>query len=185
MEVDRTVLLVDADVAKSDVSRILGLGGRKGLSDYLTGAERDLSKLIVRTNMESLAVLPSGPRHPRITELVASDQMRDLVSELSARYHDRIVIFDSPPLLATSGAAVLAGLMGQVVLVVEAVRTPQSAIREALRRLNEAPNLSVVFNKQREGARGAYGMRYGYGYGYGYGQGHGYGAESADSAKPG
>jgi len=169
MEVDRTVLLVDADVAKSGASRILGLAGRKGLSDYLHGNERDLSKLIVRTNVESLSVLPSGPGHGRITELLASAEMRRLVQDLSSRYPDRVVLFDSSPLLATSGSAVLAGLMGQVLLVVEAVRTPQSAVREALRRLGPVPNVGAVFNKQRRLGLGSYGYGYGGYYGYGYG----------------
>lgn len=169
MELNRTVLLVDADVAKSDVSRVLGIEPRKGLSSYLDGSEKDLSKLIVRTNVDSLTILPSGPRHPRITELVASDQMRALVAELATRYPDRMVIFDSPPLLATSGASVLAGLMGQVVMVVEAVRTPQSAVQESVRRLGRAPNVSIVFNKQRRMGSGRYGYDYGYGYGYAYG----------------
>ena len=169
------MLLVDADVAKSDVSRLFGVYGRQGLSSFLDGTERDLSKLLVRTNIESLSVLPSGPRHSRITELVASEQMRMLVAELSSRYHDRVIIFDSPPLLATSGASVLASLMGQVVLVVEAVRTPQSALREARRRLGHTSNLSVVFNKQRGGH-----SRYDYSYGYGYGSA----GTSLDSARP-
>jgi len=169
MEVDRTVLLIDADVAKSDVSRVFGLSGRKGLSSYLDGTERDLSKLLVRTNVETLSVLPSGPRHPRITELLASAQMRALVAELSARYSDRIVLFDSSPILATSGSSVLAGLMGQVIMVVEAVRTPQTAVREALRRIGSLPNVGVLFNKQRRMGQGGPGG-YGYGYGYGYGK---------------
>jgi receptor protein-tyrosine kinase len=166
MEVDRTVLLIDADVAKSDLSRVFGLRGRKGLSSYLDGTERDLSRLLVRTNVDSLSVLPSGPRHPRITELLASAQMRALVAELSARYSDRIVLFDSSPILATSGASVLAGLMGQVIMIVEAVRTPQSAVREALRRIGPLSNVGVLFNKQRRMAQG-YGYEYRYGYGYG------------------
>ena len=169
MEVDRRVLLVDADVAKSDVTRILGVSNERGLSSYLSGAERDLSKLLLRTNVESLTVLPSGPNLHKMTELLASDQMRRLVDELSTRYPDRIVLFDSPPLLATSGASVLTNLMGQVVMVVEAVRTPQSALREALRHLTSLDNVAIVLNKHRRGMVPGYGYRYGYGYGYGYG----------------
>jgi protein-tyrosine kinase len=165
MEMDRTILLVDADPAKSDVSRVLGLEKRKGLTNFLSGEESDLSRLLVRTKDPQMTVLPSGPRHPRMTELMSSQEMRRLVNELSSRYPDRIVVFDSPPLLATSGVGVLAGLMGQVVMVVEAVRTPQSAIREALRELGPACNVGVLYNKERTSA----GRNYGYGYGYGYG----------------
>jgi protein-tyrosine kinase len=170
MEMDRTILLVDADPAKSDVSRVLGLTQKKGLTNFLSGEENDLSKLLVRTKEPQMSVLPSGPRHPRMTELISSQEMRRLITELSTRYPDRIVVFDSPPLLATSGTGVLATLMGQVVMVVEAVRTPQSAIREALRQLGSARNVGVLFNKERSSASG------GYGYGYAYG----YGAENAN-----
>jgi len=180
MEMDRTVLLVDSDVAKSDVSRILGLRAEQGLSSYLAGEERDLSRLLLRTNVDKLTVLPSGPHHPKLAEMLASEQMSRLVAELSQRYPDRIVVFDSPPLLATSGAGILSGLMGQVVMVVEAVRTPQRAVREALRRLEVAGarNVTMLLNKQR----GVSGHSYAYGYSYGYG--YGYGAD-ARAAEPG
>ncbi|MFT5174292.1 MAG: protein-tyrosine kinase, partial [Gammaproteobacteria bacterium] len=110
MEMDRTVLLIDADPAKSDVSRVLGLSQRPGLTNFLAGEVSDLSKLLVRTKDPQMSILPSGPRHPRMTELMSSQEMRRMINELSSRYPDRIVVFDSPPLLATSGAGVLAGL---------------------------------------------------------------------------
>ena len=171
MEVDKTVLLVDADVAKADVSRMLGVQSEKGLSSYLSGRETDLSKLILRTNVEKLALLPAGPHYSKLTELLASEQMKRLVRELAERYPDRIVVFDSPPLLATSGASVLTSLMGQVLMVVEAVRTPKSAVKAALRQMAGARNVNFVLNKQRRKA-GGYGY---YGYGYGYGQTYAYG----------
>jgi receptor protein-tyrosine kinase len=169
MEVDRTILLVDADVAKADVSRVLGVHDEPGLSSYLSGKETDLSKLILRTNVETLSVLPAGPHYSKLTELLASEQMSALVKDLSLRYPDRIVLFDSPPLLATSGASVLTHLMGQVLMVVEAVRTPKSAVKAALRQLVGVRSLNFVLNKQRRSAGGAYGSGYGYGYSYGFG----------------
>lgn len=166
MEVDRTVLLVDADPAKSDVSRVFGVEQRPGLMDYLAGTNSRLSELLIRTNIPKLSLFPSGQPAPNATELMASDQMVRLTEELSQRYPERIVIFDSPPLLATSGAGVLVGLMGQVVMVVEAVRTPQTAVEEALEVMGPRANVGLVLNKQRGGA----GNRYGYGYGYQYGE---------------
>jgi len=59
--------------------------------------------------------------------------------------------------------------MGQVIMVVEAVRTPQSAVRESIRRLGAQSNVSIVFNKHRRSGGGSYGYTYGYGYAYGYG----------------
>ena len=90
--------------------------------------------------------------------------MRRLMLELSKRYSDRIIIFDSPPLLATSGAGVLGSLVGQIVMVVEAVRTPQRAVAEALKILGPLENIGIVLNKSREKST----FSYGYGYGYEY-----------------
>ena len=163
MEMDRTVLLVDADAHRSDVSVLLGLGERPGLTEHLLGEEPDLSRLLVRTNVDKLTVLPSGRRIEHVSELYASNEMSLLVAELAGRYHDRVVIFDSPPLLATSESGVLADLAGQVLLIVEAVRTPQRAIKEAIARLDGCEHVGIVLNKSRE-----VGSSKAYDYGYGY-----------------
>ena len=164
-ELDHTVLLVDADPAKSDVSRMLGIQEAEGLMDYLAQSTRALSELLVKTDVAKLSVLPSGAPRANTTELLASEDMRRFADELAARYSDRIVIFDSPPLLATSSAGVLARLVGQTVMVVEAIRTPQGALREALELLEPIHNVGLVLNKSRE----SFGPGYQYGQYYGYG----------------
>jgi Mrp family chromosome partitioning ATPase len=94
--------------------------------------------------------------------------MFKLTRELAERYPDRLIIFDAPPVLATSGAAALAPLVGQVVLVVEAYNTTQENLRAALGALEHVPIAGIVLNKIRHRAVGrAYGSNYGYGYGYG------------------
>jgi receptor protein-tyrosine kinase len=117
--------------------------------DFLEQPERALSEFLVRTDIDKLTVLPAGRPRANVTELLASEQMRQLVDEFGRRYTDRIVIIDSPPLLATSGAGVLSHLAGQTVFVVEAVRTPQSAIEEALGQLKDIRNVGLVLNKSR------------------------------------
>ena len=79
--------------------------------------------MLLRTNIDKLTVLPSGTPHPQATELLASDAMAQLLEDMATRYADRIIIFDSPPLLLTTEARVLATHMGQVVMVVQADRT--------------------------------------------------------------
>ena len=147
LERDLTVLLVDADVAKPSVARVLNFPGTAGLVDYLADQDRSLSDLILQTSLPKLRILPSGRRHAHSTELLASDSMSKLVKELAHRYPDRVVLFDSPPLLATSEAAVLAGLMGQVVMVVEAGKTKREELNEALERLNPNQYTALVLNK--------------------------------------
>jgi receptor protein-tyrosine kinase len=166
MEMDKTVLLIDADVAKPDVTARLGVEAEKGLIDVLLDDGLTLPDVLLRTDIPKLTLLPSGGRHVHSTELLASERMRQLVLELSTRYADRIVIFDSPPLLLTNEARVLASLLGQIVLVTEESRTPQHAVKEAVDLLDTNEIVGIVMNK---GARKADGEGYrSYGY-YPYG----------------
>lgn len=161
LERDRTVLLVDADVAKPSIARVLDFPVTAGLVDYLADHERRLADLMLQTSLPKLRILPAGRRHAHSTELLASESMQQLAQELADRYHDRVVVFDSPPLLATSEAAVLAGLMGQVVMVVEAGKTKREELKEALALLNPDQYIGLVLNKSNR----PFGTDYYYGYG--------------------
>ncbi|WJW74465.1 XrtA-associated tyrosine autokinase [Thiohalobacter sp. IOR34] len=167
MERDKTVLLVDADVAKPEVTKRLGIQAEKGLSDVLLDDDVWLNDVLIRTDIPNLSILPAGRQHPHATELLASHRMSSLADEMSTRYADRIIIFDTPPLLLTSEARVLAGLMGQILVVVEESRTPQPVLQEALGMLEGVEIVGLVLNKTHHQAGGEY---YGYGYGYGYGK---------------
>ena len=149
MEKDHTVLLVDADVARPSVLRVLGVPAAPGLMDILLDETMTLANVILRTNIPTLSLLPAGRNNKHATELLASQTMSALLEEISSRYADRIVIFDSPPLLLTSEASVLAGQMGQVVMVIESETTTQRDVREALRRLENCPRVDLICNKAR------------------------------------
>ncbi len=163
MELDNTVMLVDADVARPSVLNMLGLPPAKGLLDVLAEKSVDLSQVLLRTNVEKLTLLPAGTQHPRATELLASDAMTNLLEDMGSRYSDRIIIFDSPPLLLTTESRVLATHMGQVLMVVQAERTLQADVKQALSTIDACPVRMVVLNK----TRGPQAEGYGYGYGYG------------------
>lgn len=149
MEMDHTVLLVDADVARPMIPKILGVETDKGLLDVLLDDKLDLTEVLIKTNIEKLSVLTAGRPHPNANELLASQSMGLLLKELVQRYEDRIIIFDSPPLLLTSEARVLASQMGQIVLVVEAEKTPQLSVRETLRQIETCEMINLVYNKAR------------------------------------
>lgn len=168
-EMENTVLLVDADMTKTAIMKYLGLQGGKGLIDVVMDPSIPLSDVLIKTDIAKLTVLPAGANIAHSTELLASSAMRAFVNDIASRYPDRIVIFDTPPLLSTSEAAVLAGYMGQIVFVVEAERTPQEAVREALSHISGHPSVGLVLNKAPSRAMG--GDYYGYGYSYGYGYG--------------
>ncbi|MDD2743984.1 MAG: XrtA-associated tyrosine autokinase [Rhodocyclaceae bacterium] len=165
MELDNTVMLVDADVARPSVLNMLGLPPAAGLLDVLEKNSVDISSVLMRTNIEKLSILPSGTQHARATELLASEAMVRLLEDMSNRYSDRIIIFDSPPLLLTTESRAIATHMGQIIMVVNAGNTAQAAVLQAVATIETCPVKLMVLNQSRQTTSSGYG--YGYGYGYG------------------
>lgn len=163
MELDTTVMLVDADVSRPSVLSRLGLQTGPGLLDLLTDPQLTVSDVLMRTDIGKLTVLPAGRPQGHATELLASDAMRRLLDELASRYSDRVLVFDAPPLLPTTESRVLAGLMGQVVLVAEAERTTERILSQALATIESCPVVHPLLNKIERSEVASY---YGY-YGYG------------------
>ena len=160
-ERDHTVLLVDCDVTRHGASQMLGISDRPGLVEILEDDNVTVSDVILRTDIPELCLMPSGKQHDFVTELLASQKMSNLVEEIGKRYDDRVVIFDGPPLLPTPQTQVLAGLVGQVVFVVEAGKTPQALVEEALNMIPEEQATGLVMNKS-EGVSSRGGYYYGY-----------------------
>lgn len=146
-ERDLTVLLVDADFSKPEILTSLGLKGGKGLMDVLSEPGLDIAQCLIRTNIPNLSILPAGRQHNHSTEHLASDRMKQVMQEISQRYRDRIIIFDSPPALASSSASVLATHVGQIIFVVEADKTRESDLQEALALMSSCPHIQLVLNK--------------------------------------
>jgi receptor protein-tyrosine kinase len=160
MELDYTVLVIDGDLSRRSLTRLTGLAHWRGLTDVLENNGEGLREVIVNTNVPNFRILPSGDVHPRSTELMASGYMKQLTEELAERYPDRVLLFDSPPLLMDSQAATLSRQMGQVLIVVEAGQTPESMVRESLNLIEESPaRPGFLLNKSPKG--------YGAGYYYG------------------
>jgi exopolysaccharide/PEP-CTERM locus tyrosine autokinase len=164
-EKDVEILLVDADFAKPDVMSRLGASEGPGLLDVLAGDIEDVESCVIATDVPQLSVLPAGTRSNADTELLASERANAILESLAAADPRRIVIFDSPPVLAASPASVLAGLVGQVMLVVRADRTSESDLREAIGLLDGCEQIQLVLNSvsfQPGGRRfGSYGAYYG------------------------
>jgi protein-tyrosine kinase len=159
MEFDTTVLLVDGDVARPSLPDVFGIPESPGLMDLLTRDDLDISQVLLQTNIERLVFLPAGLRHRHATELLASEKMGALSRELASRYRNRIVIFDSPPLLATAEAPALAAQMGQIVMVVAADATPRKTVSHALATIERCEVVLMTLNKA---AKSEIGMYYGY-----------------------
>ena len=149
-ELDWTVLLVDADVSRPTLTRGFGLGDARGLVDMLESESDSLSQCVVRTTHPKLFFLPAGVPRTQAKELLGSQRMRALTADLSARGQRSIVVFDSPPLLRTSEARVLASYVGQIMLVVEAGVTPRQSLLEAIELLDPQKAVTLVLNKNRQ-----------------------------------
>lgn len=162
VEKDSNVLLVDADVGKPQLSRVLGLGEAPGLLDALHDVYLDVESLIRPTDIPSLSFLPSGEGSEEATEFLSSARMEQISELLGRQDGRRIVVFDSPPLLQTSESLALARVVGQVVVVVRAESTPQPMLLDALRTLEGHPSVSLVLNQSAQRVTSAY---YYYGYG--------------------
>ncbi len=165
-EQDKTVLLVDADVLKPNVTRTLRVNPGEGLMEYLLDENKDISDILYRTNVDKLRIIPAGQTHHLSTELLASERMNETIDEFSNRYPDRIVIIDTPPLIGINESAVLASFAGQAVIVTEEGRTKLNDINNIVDRLNPDMAVGFVVNKAvNESADN--GNYYGYYYGSG------------------
>ena len=170
MEQDKHVLFVDASVSCTAPYEVQGTS---------------TDNYILNTNMEKLCILPAGGVHTHANELLASSRMQQLILELAEEDPDRVIVFDSPPLLLTSEAAILASFMGQIVFVVSADQTPQHAVTQAIEHIGEDKMVGMVLNRSRKGRN-----PYFYSYGnaenpYGYGDGFRSGQQATESTESG
>jgi protein-tyrosine kinase len=146
-ELDKTVLIVDADLRNPSIHKYFGLSGKKGLVDFIKGGVPIPELLVHPEGIGKLVILPGGKPTSDAAELIKSPQMVDLVHELKHCYQDRYVLFDLPPLLNFADALAFAPLMDGIVLVIEAGQTTREALSQCLEMVSEFNVLGVVINK--------------------------------------
>jgi len=144
-EYDHTVLLIDADLRRPTVHTYLNIPVKKGFADCLSG-EADLSEVIVATGIGKLSIITAGHGVSNPAELFSSNRMKDLLEEIKHRYHDRYVIFDTPPLLPFAETLSLAHLVDGVVFVVKEQLATQTNVKDALDALKGCEVLGIVYN---------------------------------------
>ena len=157
------VVLVDADFAKPSILSALGMPGGPGLMDALIDPQSDVAKFVLGTDIPGLWVLPAGNATTSDSEYLASSRTRDVLDRLIEGAPNRLVIFDSPPVLAASPAAELAKYVGQAVLIVRADQTGQGALEDAVSLLSGCPNIELLLNAATFSPSGRrFGTYYGY-----------------------
>lgn len=147
LEQNKTVLLVDADVLRPNVMKTLDQSFDNGLMEYLLGEVNDLSEVIHHTSLDTLRIIPAGKSHHLSTELLASEKMLETVEEFASRYPDRVVIFDTPPLIGINETAILANLAGQAVVVVQEGKSNLTSVASAVEQLNPDMAKGFVINR--------------------------------------
>jgi protein-tyrosine kinase len=159
-ERDVSILVIDADVAKPNISRIFCVEQERGLLDALEDNALDIESLVLPTDVEGLSILPAGRHNDSATELLASVRMNQVLTRLMTCDPRRIVLLDSPPLLLSTESRTLLEIAGQVVLVVRAGGTPRRAVQEAIGYIGEDKPLGLVLNQSQMALSEGY---YGYG----------------------
>ncbi len=160
----RDVLLIDGDLRKPNVARMLGLDNAVGLMTVLFGSA-DLSSCVQR-HSSGLHVLGTGPQPPNPAEVLETDALKDLLNRARGEYD--VVIIDAPPLLPVADPAIIAARVNGVLLVTRYGSTSRDLVRQSVARLHGV-GAKVVGVALTMSPR-ATGDAYGYGYGYGYGQ---------------
>jgi len=145
LDANHTVLLVDLDLRQPKLADLFGLSVETGMSDYLfDGAP--LSDCLVNPGIDRLVLLPAGRALNNSSEALTSPQMVNLARELKARYPDRFVIYDLPPLLSCDDALVFLPQIDATLLVVREGLTHSGDVRRAIELLDERKLIGTVLN---------------------------------------
>jgi protein-tyrosine kinase len=161
MAYNQTALLVDCDLRRQSIHKYLGLSNEKGLADYLENGT-PLKDLIVWPGVEKFTLISGGKPVRDSAELISSKKMADLAAEMKARYADRYVFFDVPPLLAEADALAFTPLVDCILMVIER-KTPFQAVEKALELVPQEKFLGFALNKIKAGSNGYHYYRYNYG----------------------
>jgi len=145
---NQTVMLVDGDLRRQNVHRMLGYSSGVGLADYLSQG-RSLKDLVVWPGIEQMTLISGGRTVSNSAELLSSPRMKAMVEEMKTRYEDRYVLFDSAPVLSGADAMALAAHVDCVVMVVEEGRTSLREVKEAISMLPAEKLLGFVLNRQK------------------------------------
>ena len=170
---EKKTLLIDADLRRPGLTKLLDLKGQSGLSDVLY-SEKNLKELVnecvIATNTPHLDVLPAGPRRQHPSELLSSDRMEDLLAWAETQYEQ--ILIDCPPVLVASDALIIGRIVDGAVLVVRPEKNRRRLVHRAVESLTgmSIHLFGIVANcvNSENGKGYNFGDEHGYGYGYGY-----------------
>jgi protein-tyrosine kinase len=163
LNINRYVLLIDADMRWPQIHTRFGFPPVPGLSDYLAEG-RPLSSLLLHTKVDKLTLLPAGPPPNNPSELISSERMASLLNEVTTRYPDRLIVIDAPPPAMAAETGVLAREVDGIIVVVRYGSTRREAIADLIQRMGEKKILGSIVNRVETAESRYYGYKYaGYG----------------------
>jgi capsular exopolysaccharide synthesis family protein len=163
LNINRYVLLIDADMRWPQIHTRFGFPPVPGLSDYLADG-RPLSSLLLHTKVDKLTLLPAGPPPNNPSELISSERMASLLNEVTTRYPDRLIVIDAPPPAMAAETGVLAREVDGIIVVVRYGSTRREAIADLIQRMGEKKILGSIVNRVETADSRYYGYKYaGYG----------------------
>ena len=148
-EIERTVLLVDANLRNPTITDYFGLPREKGLSDYLLG-EVSIPEILINPGIDKLTLLPGGRPLTTSSEVLGASRMAELVKEMKERYPERILVFDGPDILTAADSLLFSKYVDGIVLVVEAESTTRNDTKLAIERIGKEHLIGTILNKARE-----------------------------------
>ena len=142
----KKTLLVDTDLRRPVVHKVLEITKEPGVTDYLSGAMDDFDSLIQKTPIDNLFAVPSGIVPPNPSELLGSQKMTNLIQKLEDEWD--MILFDSPPLVAVTDATMISKSIDQIVIVVKVGHTDKKAFNHTITSLRNvrAPLGGVILN---------------------------------------
>lgn len=153
-ELDKTVVIIDADLKKPSLRRkqfvdtYFGIKSKKGLSDFLRG-EAKIPDLLINPGIDKLTILPGGSDLPNSAELLGSQRMDSLLNEMKERYPERIIIIDTPPVNKYADAMILSKYVDGVLLVAEEESTSEEDLRSVVALLKDSTIFGTILNKSK------------------------------------
>jgi protein-tyrosine kinase len=149
METNQTVLLVDLDLRNPCLSNYFNLDVTIGLKDYLE-TDIKLSEILVNPGIKGLVILPGKGRAEDSAELLSGAKMKNLVSDLKAKYDSRLIIFDMPPVLQTDDVLLASNYIESTLIVIEDGKNKEAEIIKSLQLLKDTQLIGSVLNKSEK-----------------------------------
>jgi protein-tyrosine kinase len=155
-DLNHTALLIDLDLRRPSLHRRFGFEPEAGIEDCLQEQRPIYEAMVKIANYERLTLVPARAPVTHSSELISSQRMGDLVQELRARYYNRIIIFDLPPVLAADDALAFSRYLQAGLLVVAESKSTRSDVTRSIELLNHLTLVGTVLNASSERTRPSY-----------------------------